>query len=695
LRHDGQGDGRFELLVGDQSMACGYTGDQLALLIEGSVRWLRLDQARTELVSTTPLVVRSSLEDAAGGAWQLTRSFVADGEGIAVQTEWVCDRDRQLLHAPVLTILAGLGTFAPEKTQGLLAGVEYLSNEPSSSQRDLEGAQAIRQIPDSIKITFPLMAIQHQERYVALVWEPSPLVCAVFDTPNRIYGSGGHLMAVAVPGVPTYRAENRLHASRPVALPAGMKLTARVTLLGGPGRSVAAAVQQYVRQFGLADVPLRVPTREALEYRLAQGWMNPSLNQGGLIRHAVARGGFPHQPAADASCYLLRLAEQSPYEQVRGRLLAQVQAARQHVTRANALHGVSHARPPIYPLVWGDVIESYAAAGPWGRTLLRGFGEDGSRVYRGPYLKGHWTNEASGHAARGVFAVLNGAVLSGDEQLIATGLRLTEALSKFDHGVPRGAQTWEISLHTPDIMASAHLVRVYVRAYELTKNPEWLERARHWAWTGVPFVYLRPPVRHAIGLYATIPVLGATNWTAPNWIGLPVQWCGLEYANALYELADYDHDGPWLRIARGITMSGAQQIWPASDAQRGGLLPDYFHLRAQVRDGPAINPGTLQVNLPGLYDDPPYYQFRRLRESGVIIHAPGRITVVDDRAGRARLEIDAWPRGPCYIALCALPARPAVQFNGQPLSEELVQHDGERRIAAVQLPQSGTLELTW
>jgi hypothetical protein len=64
----------------------------------------------------------------------------------------------------------------------------------------------------------------------------------------------------------------------------------------------------------------------------------------------------------------------------------------------------------------------------------------------------------------------------------------------------------------------------------------------------VPFVYLVNPTAAqssgAVGPYATIPVLGATNWQAPNWIGLPVEWCGLVYADSLARLARLAPKGP-------------------------------------------------------------------------------------------------------------------------------------------------------
>jgi len=106
--------------------------------------------------------------------------------------------------------------------------------------------------------------------------------------------------------------------------------------------------------------------------------------------------------------------------------------------------------------------------------------------------------------------------------------------------VPRGAQTWECPLHTPDVLASAYSRAGLHVGYELTGEPALLAQARYWAWTGLPFIYLRDPAGQGIGRYLTPPVYGATSWVAPVWMGLPVQWCGLVYADALFRLVRHD-----------------------------------------------------------------------------------------------------------------------------------------------------------
>jgi hypothetical protein len=109
---------------------------------------------------------------------------------------------------------------------------------------------------------------------------------------------------------------------------------------------------------------------------------------------------------------------------------------------------------------------------------------------------------------------------------------------------------------------------------------------------------------HPIGPYCTIAVFGATNWRAPVWLRLAVQWCGLVYADALYRLARHDPKGPWRPLADGITLSGLQQIWPPEDRDQQGLLSDSFVLRARKRNGPAINPATVEACAAYLFNQP-------------------------------------------------------------------------------------------
>jgi hypothetical protein len=276
---------------------------------------------------------------------------------------------------------------------------------------------------------------------------------------------------------------------------------------------------------------------------------------------------------------------------------------------------------------------------------LEQFDVNGVKAYQPgeiDYGKTHFTNHANGYGAGNLARILEGAALSANSELIHAALELLDKQTVlYANTVPRGAQTWEIPLHTPDILASGYLIKAYVLGHVLSGRQDYLKQACYWAWTGVPFVYLANPTEGRIGPYATIPVFGATNW-AGSWFGRPVQWCGLVYASALHLLHQYEPEGPWLQIAKGVTASGLQMAWPLDDPERLGLLPDFIWLKSQNRDGPAINPGTTQAHVPELFDVGKIYDLRRLPIHDCFIHAPCAIRdVVEDNDGVV-FTVDGW-----------------------------------------------------
>jgi hypothetical protein len=402
----------------------------------------------------------------------------------------------------------------------------------------------------------------------------------------------------------------------------------------------------------------------------ARGWLESRIREGDLYRHAFWPG-FNAQPAADAALWMFWLARQPGVSAFAADLTNAAAGALSRVPGASLTASqIGHVRYPLPALVFGSVLENAAQAKNQGASLLNRFQPDGSILYQPPpggldYGRTHRAREANGLTASVVATLLEAAVFSGDRALQESGLRQLWALDKFRNTVPRGAQTWEIPLHTPDILASAHLVRAYTLGYELTGDPALLEQARYWAWTGVPFVYLSPPTPQPVGLYGTIPVLGATGWQAPVWLGRPVQWCGLVYADALYRLAPHDPAGPWKQLAEGITAAGLQHTWPLTDNERKGLLPDFYLLRTQRSDGPAINPATLLILAIRLFDAPTPYSFHAFRYHGLLIHAPGALSNLSERVGTVSFSVDTWSPGPSWVLVNGVWASPRLKLNGQ------------------------------
>jgi hypothetical protein len=668
----GNGFGAFRLRVDGTNFATGNAVSQLGYQIEAGPRWLTLTNAAQVARDGAALRVTLAARDGDGGTWQLTQRFApaAREGGVDIETRVTVDRDRKVIFLPIFTLLPGVGTtFGTNKTQGVFAGVEYLENEESSSERDLRGAQARRQVPDSLKVTFPLMALAADGRWAGLMWERSTNVAALHDTPDRVFHSGGSALALLFPGAdPSFREDGNVLTYEGSWLRVNEPLVVRATLLGGRGKSVVPAVQEFVTRRGLPALPK--PGYVATDfYRLeARAWLDSAIRDGDRFRHAVGPT-FSSSPAADASFYLDWLSAHVGDEALAERLVAQAKRSLALVPPAawNSA-AIGHVRYPVPALIYGQLTENVATALLEGREIVARFEPDGSLPYVPPagseLDSTHWSKEANGLAGTFVATALERAVFSGDPALIQDALRLLRALSKFAGSVPRGAQTWEVPLHTPDILASAHLCRAYTLGYELTGEPGLLEQARYWAWTGVPFVYLTAPNDQPVGAYSTIAVLGATQFVAPNWIGLPVQWCGLVYADAIRRLARHDAAGPWVRLADGIALAGVQHTHTAAEPDKVGLLPDSFDLRAQFRNPVPINPATLLPLALQAYGEPPVYDFQVFRQTGLRVHAPGPISEASETANGVAFRVRSWRRVPWHVLVNGCPREPKLILDG-------------------------------
>jgi hypothetical protein len=671
----------FRLWVEGKKVADSHTRPLIGYAMDDKMRWVdihsaRQGEARVE-AALGQVTVSSVLKDEDGAHWQLAQKFSPSAMPGAIDFEMTVesDREREVAFLPLVLLTAWAGEADTSKQQGLFAGLDYLDSEPSSSQADIVGPESRRQVPANHKITFPLMAVVREDRYVGLVWDHTSRFSALFDSPDRLLGTEGHLMGVLFPGSDGYnRSEGALMPARPETLAANRPLSLKGQLVGGRGASAVPAVAQYVKLRGL---PAMTPNGYSFPDYVSlasHGWLDSKAREGNLFRHAVWPG-FGAQPAADAAMFMDWLADKTTAPERRRRLTETARSALAGVKPADLnLSGVSHVRYPVQSLVYGQVAENASAAEAQARSLLARFEADGSILYRKSaghedYGRTHFAPEANGLTAQVVESFLQAATVCGDRALIEQALDRLRGLNKFRDTVPRGAQTWEVPLHTPDILASAHLVRAYTLGYELTGEKDFIAQAVYWAWTGVPFVYLITPVGFPDRPYGTIAVYGATGWRAPVWFGRPVQWCGLVYADALYRLIRHDPAGPWKQLADGITSVGIHYSWPPSDINRQGLLPDVWEMLAQRRDGPAINPGTVQVNAARLFGGGPFYDFRvlRLDAQRILVHAPGEIAPTP-KAGALQFKVLGWPTKPYFVLANGFTRMPRITINGRPAS---------------------------
>ena len=644
------------------------------------------------------LKMTAATRDPEGRRWRMLRSFrkAEKGRALAIMTQYDCD-ETQALHVPYLTLFAERASNG-HKHQAMLSGLEYLDDEPSSNTKDIRMPETNRLIPAIHRICAPFAALTDEKAWLAAEWTMPRKreYSVVFDTPDRQFNSGGHLLAFWFPAVGEARPESELNLYGAEPYSGGSQT---VILRAGDGATVAAALAALVRRDNL-------PPRDKFDVvaalgLLSHGWLDSKLRDGTQVSHAV---GFSLNQASDAPALMRWLAAQierrpAPDAALVKRLRETASAMFAAVKPADIGQTcVSHIQRPVSPLLAGDVNAWIAARDARLRSGTKKLA-DGYRVWKASagakydYGETLGAADCNGYTAMAMEEMLIDATWSGDEAEIARAISaLDKAIVRYRGTVPRGAQPWEMPLHTPDIIASGLMVRCCALGYLLKPDARYLKAARYWAYTGLSMVYLVPPPfefpagTDPFGCYATCGVMGATQWDLVSWMGRPVQWCGLVYSAALYDysrLCRPEEAAFWRRVADGIVASGVRQSHPASEPDKQGLLPDSVYLDGQTRNPPAINPGDVQENLAEMLGSP-YYALRAFPgEVPVLLHMAGDATRLERKGDVLSCRVKAWPETESRLVLTRLGAPVSVTLNGKPLA---CTHDAARRIAVVTLP---------
>ncbi len=498
----------------------------------------------------------------------------------------------------------------------MFPGLEYLLDDEVSSDTAFAAERyANRTVPHPYKIAVPLMAVSHAGAAVGLLWDANQEwhnawrhPAAQFSSPNRIHPeAANHWMALCAPAVePRWRNEAELEAHAPCD---GRVWTLSARYAAVPRGGVMGMVRAWVKAYGLPPMPasetksdfaanVELCVRSYLDVAwddAAEGWHHTLSDPWGprfeanvanqLWRYGRWPGGDP----------LLRA------------------RARDQVRRA-----VSHAQskdtasaPHLdLALVYGQVADALAglAAGagkamdeqrpdgawPWKPDVVAQAGdlktEDRLRVM------GKVEDSSSGFTAGKAQPVAAYALATGDPQAVASVLRAADWCNAQRR--PEGAQTWELHLHVPDVLAAPHLINLSLAAHELTGEARYLDAAQTWAWTGLPFTYLWNGFYRPVMRYGTVPVFGVTFHDVQSWFGVIVQWNGLVYAGALYRLARHrPADGPMDRrvLAEGIVRHGMQEQLPAG--HYFGMYPDaYSPVKGDEEYTWWLNPNLIGAN---------------------------------------------------------------------------------------------------
>ncbi|MFT5128442.1 MAG: hypothetical protein ACI8W8_002052 [Rhodothermales bacterium] len=424
--------------------------------------------------------------------------------------------------------------------QAVLPGLEYLGKAESSSSRlDFATIQHFRFMPKADQLTWPALLMATDQQSISLTWEETGARPS-FASPNFVDGTADHRMSLK-----------------------GRKIRARLRL--SAPEPISTSILQAVRDIGLpaATRPRSESEQAALSRKAFDGPLRSADGWGHCVEENYTRRWY-----ADLA---------SGFWDLGGDL----------ATLPKLVPGGGHIRDSRSLFLTGQAELWLQMQRGEIQPALRDMQPDGSFRYEGRFRKGHFEDTASGYCGKRAATLLTYAERTGDAAAREVGLKALEFIRRFR--TPRGAQTWELSLHTPDILAAAHLVEAYVIGYLLTGDPAHLAEARKWAASGLPFVYLRGD--KPTDIYATVPVFGASSWVAPNWLGKPVQWNGLVYAHAIARLADVDDSFPWRQVAQGIVIAAEHMQEP--DGSRVGCLPDYWFRASNRGGGPAINPTVI------------------------------------------------------------------------------------------------------
>ena len=437
-----QGSRGMELRIAGHSFARVNPVSTIAYEFQGETHLTEISGGQVT-ASRDGLICHSSWKDSDGVTWSFRTRFAVHAEDIEAETEAEVSAEREVLFLPMLTVFAGENSFGTAKGHALLAGVEYLDNEPSSSELDLVGAQSQRQVPPVHDLTFPLMALQADERYIGISWDEERQYSALFDSPDRLFGSHGHAMGVIWP--PTDdggREPGQVIPKTPAVLKPKQVLQVHCWLTGGRGDSVVPAIQQYVRLRGLPALP-RTNTLSSYFASAEAGWLKSKIRVGDHYRHALAQGNFAPGPASDAAVFETWLTSCESDAAKQAELREAARAALAQVNPSGWFHSSpGHIRTPAAALLFGHMPEAIQAARADAVAQLGRFDSEGRVIYHPSpggmdFGKGHFAPDANGYTAATLFQALESAAFSGDRSLIERGVQMLRQQNHFHRTTPR------------------------------------------------------------------------------------------------------------------------------------------------------------------------------------------------------------------------------------------------------------------
>ncbi len=465
----------------------------------------------------------------------------------------------------------GADSFGTARHDAIFPGVDWVTNDEWSSGTDwFEHPEALRVTPHPYKVTIPIMAISYDGTGIGLSWTsefaalsassriryPQP----VFATPNFIDRRSHHLLGLMLPSSQWGMKENSLKADPPIKLNKGQELTldGQIFIVNGTSLDV---VIDWVKRHGMPEpASPRYEWRDALE-RIAQAY-----NSGFWVDGKGWRSSTQNEPKPYISEFVsYYINKGSDQEIVRG-LKEKVAWCRKQK---------SPEKPYVeMPNEDSEQIRKFSSkqALEIGHELLKiqtpegDFPFDPEGRHKTSMSKNdlHWAAiwrplGQPGDSAIGLCAILAAVLIlvgqtTGKQKFFNAARKTLEFAMKFNR--PEGGDWWETPLHSPNLLAAGNAAIAYYLGYKQFNDERYLEKARHWIRSVIPFTHLWEP-KDVPMIYNTKPCFCSSCWFLADWVSSHVQWEILEIfatsAKLGIDWARIDPELDWNRYHRGVT----------------------------------------------------------------------------------------------------------------------------------------------
>jgi len=507
----------------------------------------------------------------------------------------------------------------------------------------VEGPRPLVRRPDDL--TIPLMALAQEGSTVALMWDNrqewggTGRPGVLFDTPHPDADQDYYRMEVTVP--PAARGEGAAAPSLALLAKAEVRLSGKILVLPEE-EEPTAAIRQWTEAYGRprasdlprgrdavrrlsrpallrADAPSETPDAAALP-------QDPVLAAVGLLADAGrTEGKLRPQVRAQADALIARLRAQGPLDPRlayrTGGVVESLEAQRSRVLR---------------------LIDEQLAGGAWPLPLTKDLPPP-SDAAQPPLFR------PLEDVTLRALPILRYAAATGDSIAVGSGMRALEYVSR----------TYRIPTSLQDASETAEC---FLLGYQTTGERRYMDRARYWADTGLPFVYFWAERERPARLGATLAEIQPE--AAPRVAALEP---GLEYGRVLRALHFVRPDALYDDLSGAILASGLLQQAAVGGS---GELPALWNIEASRAEGPHLGPERLLALMYAHlgYDLGLSHVRTRVGPDRLFVASGATLHEADPTSLRLRLMLRGLEGQDAFTTIHGVLSRPlSVEYNESPL----------------------------